>query len=695
MAFVSVRLGAVGASAGASPAFLAATLAAPCLLAIGRALPDEDAGLALRLSSAAALVLVVPGWLVLCAIGRSDRSGLNVAVSVLLSLAVCFVALALTFAAGAALSLAVVLLGILIGGAFVAAVRGAPARLVRGDVRALLALGLLGVGLCGLAWWSATASTPEELIQLARVRKLDEVPTLFGVSVVGELRGGIPSPASAFPLWDGVLALIGRLAAVEPRLVVQHTGAVLVPLALVLAYAAGRELFGRVAGGIATAVGQLAVVALPIGGTGALASLALPSTVSRLLLVPALLAVSFAWLSERRWLWPAGSAAGALSLAAVRISHLALVALGLAGFGLVRLLGGVQRKADAPRLALVLAALVVVGGLFFLWLWPFAGEANAFLPSPSYRDAAVALHGERLVRVGGLFALEPSVVATGGAGVIAGLLATIAAVVAVRRRWGAFVVGSTLALLAAALVPAFFRPLSDLLTLPEAARLAVVLPLPYALAGAALVVARAGVAGVVAAVGLGIGLALAYGEGGATGPSWAAWVAIAACLVSLAASRWHGRPDGPGLPAVVAAVGLAIPLAVVGLSRLERERPDPKALPAGLVDVVRAEVPPRGVVFADLETGYRLAAEVPIVVVALPAGLGPATGTGDEEARRRDVVAFYRGEGLSYLDRADILTRYGSRWLVVDHSRPVPAYLRFLPAPSYEDGRYAFYDLER
>jgi hypothetical protein len=59
------------------------------------------------------------------------------------------------------------------------------------------------------------------------------------------------------------------------------------------------------------------------------------------------------------------------------------------------------------------------------------------------------------------------------------------------------------------------------------------------------------------------------------------------------------------------------------------------------------------------------------------------------------VVAFFRGDGLSYLDRANILSRYGAGWLLVDRSRAAPAYLRFLPAPTYGDDRYAFYDLRR
>jgi hypothetical protein len=369
--------------------------------------------------------------------------------------------------------------------------------------------------------------------------------------------------------------------------------------------------------------------------------------------------------------------------------------VGLLGFALVRLLAGSRGRADAGLLGLLLAALVVPGGLFFAWLWPYASDANAFLPTASYRDAAVALHDGLLVRAGELFSLEAAALAGGGAGVAVGLAATVAAVFAVRRRWGAFVVGSTLALLATALVPVLFWPLSELVTLPESARLAVLLPLPFSLAGAALLAARAGAVGLAAAAGLGLGLALAFGAGGVTGPAWAVWLAVAGCLVALVARRDVDIDGAPARLAVATILALAVPLAVVGLTAFERDAKDPKALPAPLVELVRSQVPARGVVFADLETGYRLAAAAPVTIVAQPAGYGASTAVADVAERRRDVIAFFHGDGLSYLDRGDILSRHWALWLLVDHDRPSPGYLRFLPDPVYDDGRYAFYDLRR
>ncbi len=695
MASVIARSGAAVGLPGVSPAFLAAALTAPIVLGIARALPAEGGGLALRLVAAAALVLLVPGWLLVCALGRSTRPGLTLAASFASSLALCFLAFALTFTAGASLPLTIATLAIAMAGSLLAAARATPVRLEPDDVRAIAWLALLGAGLCGLVWWSATTVSGDELSQLARVRKLDEVPALFGISVVNEFRDGGPSAASAFPLWDGVLTLVGRLAGVDSSLVVQHIGGVLVPLAVVLAYAAGRELFGRVAGGVATALAQLAVVALPRAGIGDLAQLALPATASRLLIVPALLALAFAWLAERRWSWLALAAVAGLVVSTVRLSHLALIVIGLGGFAAVRLLGGRAGREDAGLTGLLLAALIVPAGLFFAWLVPVAFDTNAFLPSDAYRDAAVALHDLTLARVGGLFALDAAAVAAGGAGVVAGLVTLPVAAVAVRSRWGAFVVGATLALLAVALTPILFRPLADLMTLTEALRLPLLLPLPFAIAGATLYAARRPVLGCAMAAALGLGLVLAYRDAGAAGPAWAAWVAVAACLAALAVRPVVSeQPEGTRRVVIVAAA-LAIPLAAVGLSDLRRDPPDPQALPRPLVEAVRELVPVRAVVFADPETSYRLSAAAPVTVAAAPPGRAAASGENDPARRRRDAAAFFTDERLSYLEHGEMLNRFGASWLLVDRSLPVPDYVRFLPEPVFDDGRYVLYELDR
>ena len=276
------------------------------------------------------------------------------------------------------------------------------------------------------------------------------------------------------------------------------------------------------------------------------------------------------------------------------------------------------------------------------------------------------------------------------------MIALPVAAVAVRRRWGSFVVGSTLALLAVALTPVLFRPLGDLMTLPEALRLPLLLPLPFAIAGAALVAARRPVLACVMAAALGLGLALAYRDPGSAGPAWATWVAVAACLAALAV-----RPAGSER---LARLRVGSPSSrprsrsrsrLSGFADLGRDRPDPRALPLPLIEAVRELVPVRAVVFADPESSYRLSAAAPVTVAAAPPARAAATGENDPAGRRRDVAAFFSGEGLSYLDRGEMLNRFGASWLLVDRSRPVPDYVRFLPEPVFDDGRYVLYDLRR
>jgi hypothetical protein len=555
---------------------------------------------------------------------------------------------------------------------------------------------LAGLVLCGVVWWVSTVVHGDALFHLARVRKLEEVPVLYSVRVADEFRDGSLHPGYAFPVWEGALALVARLAGVDAGLVVQHLGAILVPLALVLAYAAGTALFASSAGGVATAVGQAAVVAFPAGGIGAFERLALPEGAARLLLVPALLALVFAYVrgGSRVELVTVGVAG--LALAVVQPSYAALVCIPLAGFALARLALSREGRADARRVAAAIGVVLVPVAAIAAWLATVLAETNAFFTSREEEARAVVRSAGQLDPAGSFFGLDPAVVARGGAGAIAGLLAVVVAPPAARRRWGAFVLGGSLAGLAVLLVPPLFTTLSDLVTLPQARRLAVLLPFPFAIAGLAVVVGRLRLAGCAAAAALAVGLGLAFSARAATGPEWATWSAVAVAVIGLAA----GRRVAAVAPAqrswaVAVAIAFAIPLAVLGLADAQRDRPDPHALTPGLVHALRTVVPVRAVVFADLDTSYRLAAEAPLSIVAAPPAHVARTERNRPYDRRRDVASFFWHDGLSYLDRAGILSKYGATWLLVDKARRYPAYVRLLPAKVYEDDRYALFRLRR
>jgi hypothetical protein len=274
-------------------------------------------------------------------------------------------------------------------------------------------------------------------------------------------------------------------------------------------------------------------------------------------------------------------------------------------------------------------------------------ETNAFVPTGRQEELAVAASGGDLYMLGQLLGLHPLATVVGGVGVAAGLAATLLGLTALRERWGAYVVGGTAAVFLVLVVPPFFTAAAELVSLPQARRLVLVAPLPFALAGACLVLARA----------------------------------------------LPARVGSPAVRTVAAAVVVAAPFLALGLAGVERDRPDPRALPPGLVSVLREQVPPRAVVFADLETSYRVSAAAPLLVAALPPRYVGRTASNDAYGRRSDVIRFFWQEGPSYLDRAGLLARRGATWLLVDRRRRPPAYVELLRPPVYDDGTYALYHL--
>ena len=157
----------------------------------------------------------------------------------------------------------------------------------------------------GVALWQVAAPIEgDALFHLARVRKLWAFDEL-SLERLGEFRDGGLHPGYAFPLWHGFLALVAKLAGVDPTLVVLHEASVLAPLAFAVVYEAGMALFRSRSISFALVLAQAALIGLAPGKGGAYAFLALPGTASRQLLVPAVLALVFAHL-----LAPAAGVAG-------------------------------------------------------------------------------------------------------------------------------------------------------------------------------------------------------------------------------------------------------------------------------------------------------------------------------------------------------------------------------------------------
>ena len=201
------------------------------LLGIARLLPEHGFGLWLRLA-AATLVLLLPGRLVARALGRGGAAA------------------ALAWSVGARrrrarahlrrARLAHARRSCSCSSPARSRCRSRSARTARdGDRGFRGAVTLAGIGL-GIALWGIEGIVNgDALFHLGRMRKLEDFGSL-SLRAVDEFKDGGLHPGYAFPLWHGWLALVAKLAGVDPSAVVLHESSILAPLALVLAFEMGR-----------------------------------------------------------------------------------------------------------------------------------------------------------------------------------------------------------------------------------------------------------------------------------------------------------------------------------------------------------------------------------------------------------------------------------------------------------------------
>ena len=682
--------------------FILWVAAAPLLLLIARLLPLEGPVPALRLAAAGACVFLLPGALLLRLTGWPRNLGVAAAGALVLSLAVIGFGLLLAFAAGASLALVLAVVAIFTGAAVLPAWRAAVVLPVRSELLAAGGILLFGAALGALVWWTGGDLRSDALFHLARVRKLDAFEVL-SVNAVNEFRDGGPHPGYAFPLWHAGLALVARLGDVDPTLVVQKLPAILTPLALLVAYGAGATLFRSAAGGLAVAAAQLAQLGFSRGGTGSFESLAAPASVGRILLLPAVLALTF-WLLEVGWRQAViPLVAAALALAAIHPTYAIFVCVPLAGFALARLLLVPGDREGLGRLGVALGAIAVPSGLFFAWLLPVVRDTGSYRPGEEQRARGIAHYSTQLDVVGDSFRLAPEAITRAGPVVIAALLAIPLALAGARRRWGSFVLGGSLAVLVLLLVPALFTWLSDTVSLSQSRRLAGFMPLPFALAGAAFVLARLRLVGVALALGAGIALELLYSAEltyrlQRPAPAWPVWLAVVGGVAALVMGAVLVRRAGliERLSArfpldrrfvAFAAAAFVLPVAVGGLASLDTvTEENPNALTPGLVQALK-RVPEGSVVFSELEPSYEVAAYTPLYVAAAPPGHVANTAANRPLARRKDVIRFFSPRETDEFRRS-ILARYDADYVLVDLSRPYPEELRRELEPIYEDARY-------
>ncbi len=647
------------------------------LLGVARLLPAYGVGLWLRLV-AASLVLLLPGSLVARALRLRGASA-----TVAWALAALGPALLLVFVVHSSIWLALTVLGAVGVVAMPFALRvvsGPPAW----DT---LAVALVGLALGIALWHVAGVVRGDALFHLGRVRKLDAFGDLH-VRSVDEFADGGLHPGYAFPLWHAFLALVAKLAGTGATQVVLHEPSAVAPVACAVVYEAGLALFRSVWLGVAVLAASVSAAALAPGRGGSFALLGQPGTLDRHVLVPAALTLFFLFLRHP------GRALG-LSLAAVGVEVLLVhastaVFLGipLAGFVVARAL---VTRTDVRSSLAGLAALFVPAGAALAWLLPIVGQTASHSPSAAELERSLTkyaseLHVESLHR----YALRPEVVSRGGAVVVAALVLVPLAGLAARQRWAALVLGGSLAVLGIELLVWIFPHFADAVSVSQARRAAGFVPIAFALAGGAAVLA--GLLGVLVlpvALGAGIGLQLAFpGDFGPGlhegGPAVVTWIAAVGGVAALAVGLRLGRRIEARTWIVAAAALLfCLPVAAHGFRHWSPAREhDPYGLTPGLLHALRADVPKRSVVFSDLETSYRIAAFAPVYVAAAPPAHVADTTANRPYSRRLAVIRYF-----STGDEA-ILDRYHADWLVVDNRR-------FHVSPAwtltYKDKRYSLY----
>jgi hypothetical protein len=607
------------------------------------------------------VVVLWPGRVVGRALGVAGA-----AESFVWSVAVVAAALVVTFAVHGSLTLTLVLI-------LVAGVGAWPFARRRDEGESHAFVGFLGL-LFGIALWSVEGVVRgDALFHLGRMRKLDDFGSL-ALRTVDEFKDGGLHPGYAFPVWHAWLALVGKVTGLDPTQVVLHESSLLTVLAFVLAFELGRTIFRSAAMGWATLLAQVGMIALAPGGGGAYRSLELPGTAARQLLVPAAVIVFFRFVRVPTWAGGVTLALAATALSFVHPTYALFLAIVLGGYAAVRLL--VVREWRVNVVALASFGLPMV--LVFLWLKPIVDETVS-------RDALAQniaqYRTDLVVHSHSSYHLAAGVVTRTGAIAIAALLLAPLALLAVRRRWAALVLGGTGLLLALELSPWLFPHFSDLVSMSQSRRAAGFVPFAVAFAGGLafvpwLLALPAGIALELAWPG-DFGLRLEHG-----GPAAVAWWALFGCLAATAlALVWRGDRRRSG---VLAAALFVLPVAVHGIVHWDGEPSrDAQALTPGLVAFLRHDVPKGDVVFADLETSYRIGAYAPVYVANGPPTHVADTTANDPYGRRDALRRFLRTGSLS------IPRRYGARWLVLRRGERVRVHAPLV----YRDGRFRVYRL--
>jgi hypothetical protein len=603
----------------------------------------------LRLAFGTAVVLA-PGAAVARALGRRSATSL-----LAWSAAAVFVAWAVVFTVHSTIRLAAGVLALIFVVAVVVAVLRPRQRASERQPLRSPWPWLVGLVLGWFLWGVAGAVSGDGLFHEARVRKLVALGDLH-LRTVDEFKDGGLHPGYAFPLWHGFLALVSWVSGVDPATVIRHEPSLLAPLACALAFEAGAAVFGSRWGGASVLLATLAMFAFGPGHGGSYAELAQPATAARQLFVPAVVALFFASPS---WRVRAELAVVFGTLSLVHPTYALFILVPFAGYALLR-----------PRAwrdwAPTFTAAVVPIGLALLWLRPIIDETVSHDPSAVERARALRQYADQLVVSNAHhYRLAAEVFGRSGVVAVAALFLLPVTALAWPRRWVAFVLGGTLLVLVLLELPWLFVHLSDAVSLSQSRRAAGFAPLPFALAGALALLARSALI-LPAAFAGGIVLqrlwpgdfeyGLRHG-----GPAIATWIALfggAAALVVAIVTRPRPARENHRLGAA-AMLCFVVPVAVHSAWHWSARIPtDPAALSPELVHALRTRVPKGAIVLAPTQVSYRVVADAPLYVVALPVVHVANTRANDPYARVRAVQHWV----LTGDPR--VARRYGATWAV-------------------------------
>jgi hypothetical protein len=627
-------------------------------------------------------VLLAPGW---CAARALGVYGLSATLS--LGLFLIGAALGVTFLVSGSLLLTLVLL-VAVGVAL------APRALRRARPKPLHGVGAVGLAgaILGLMLWHVAGEVGGDgFFHLARVEKLLHLGDLSPSRVIEFPDGGL-HPGYVFPLWHAFLALVAKVSGASPTEVAVHLPTVLTPICAIVLFESARAVFGRTVPATAATAAGLALVGLAPGHGGALTALALPATAARQLLVPALIAIAFHAVRNPTRAQLATVAAASLVLAAVHPTYAIFVWLPLAGYV------GVRYAWTRLELREGLAMLVAIGlpaAAFFLLLLPVIRDTNSVSPGESELARALRHYAGQLhVRSPSSYSMAVDVFGRTGAVAVAALLVIPLAGFAARRRWAAYVIGSSLAVFAITLLPVFFVPFSDLVSLSQSRRFAGFLPFAIALAGGlGVLAARFGRASLPIAFAAGVLLQLLTpGDFGYSlddgGPALVTWFAF---LGAIGAFVYGFVRKGPPLE-VTAGLAAALFLLPVYAHGLTQWTPSPSRpaspLSEGLLATIDTKVEPGAIVYSTPEVSYRLAAVAPVYICVASPGHVADTGKNRPRERVKDFRRFVKTADLS------IPRKCGAQWLILDKRRypHLVASLSELPI-AYRDERWTLYRL--